>query len=315
MNHKIVATVLLANLLVACSSVPQRNVEPRPDAAASIENQQTGTRSSSTGGYLPGDGPGTDVPVNIDAIPDATPKTEPLHRYANRPYTALGKTYTPLTSIGSFKQRGIASWYGKKFHGKRTSIGEIYDMYGISAAHPTLPVPSYARVTNLSNQKSVVVRINDRGPFLHGRVIDLSYAAGYKLGIISSGSAEVEVESISPDSTTAAINPIDTIQSKPLEDDAPIVQSTSPALLATSSAPVSSNIYLQLGAFKSQQAAESFMAKMSAELGNIGKQLSLFLKDGLARVHLGPYTDQSTARSSAESLQTKLGFKPLLSLH
>ena len=105
------------------------------------------------GGYLEGDGPGTDAPANIDAIPDAVPKYEPLHRYANRPYIALGKTYVPLTITGDFKQRGIASWYGKKFNGERTSSGEIYDMYAMTAAHPTLPLPSYARVTNLANQK------------------------------------------------------------------------------------------------------------------------------------------------------------------
>ncbi len=316
MNQRIAATALLVSLLAACSSAPQRKVEP---SSPPVENRRDSTptnpdaAATGSGGYLAGDGPGADAPANIDALPDAVPKIEPLHRYANRPYVALGKTYTPLTSVGHFKQRGIASWYGKKFHGRRTSIGEIYDMYAMSAAHPTLPVPSYARVTNLSNNKSVVVRINDRGPFLHDRAIDLSYAAGYKLNIIRSGSAEVEVESINPDSTIAAIKPADAVQSKPLEDEVP-ASPASTAVLASSEA-INGNVYLQLGAFKSRQAAESFMAKMSTELGDVGKQLSIFVRDGLTRVHLGPYTDQNAARSSAASLQTKLGFKPLLNLH
>ena len=130
-----------------------------------------------SGGYLAGDGPGASIPANLDAIPDAVPVSEPLHRYANQPYVALEKTYTPITVPGKFKQRGIASWYGKKFHGQRTSSGEKYNMYAMTAAHPILPIPSYARVTNVDTGKSVVVRINDRGPFMHDRVIDLSYTA------------------------------------------------------------------------------------------------------------------------------------------
>ena len=137
------------------------------------------------------------------------PKAEPLHRYANRPYSALGKTYTPLQATGNYKERGIASWYGKKFHGQRTSIGEIYDMYGMTAAHPTLPIPSYARVTNLANGKSVIVRINDRGPFLHDRIMDLSYVAAYKLGFINNGSAEVEVESIAVDGNAPVVGAVE----------------------------------------------------------------------------------------------------------
>src|SRR3990172_7631320 len=133
MSKKIIVLALAALLLAACSSAPQRKAEP------GVTTAPTG------GGYLAGDGPGADAPANLDEIPDAVPRSEPLHRYANRPYIALGKTYTPLTSAGAFKQRGIASWYGKKFHGQRTSAGEVYDMYAMTAAHPTLPIPSYAR--------------------------------------------------------------------------------------------------------------------------------------------------------------------------
>ena len=161
-------------LLAGCSSTPEK----RP------------------GGYYKDDGPGD--AAQLASVPDAVPRAEPLHRYANRPYEAMGRKYVPLTQVGVFKQRGAASWYGKRYHGSPTSSGEKYDMYKMSAAHPILPIPSYARVTNLANRKSVVVRINDRGPFHSGRAIDVSYAAAYKLGFIGQGSAQVEIEQIVP---------------------------------------------------------------------------------------------------------------------
>lgn len=151
--------------------------------------------SPKPGGYYKDDGPGDKPPANVA---DAVPRAEPLHRSANRPYTALGKEYVPMTSLQPFRQRGMASWYGKRYHGRQTSSGETYDMYAMSAAHPTLPIPSYARVTHLASGKSVVVRINDRGPFHAARIIDLSYAAAHKLGFIQAGAAQVEVESIVP---------------------------------------------------------------------------------------------------------------------
>jgi rare lipoprotein A len=138
------------------------------------------------GGYYKDDGPHAKPPSNLASIPDAQPRSEPLHRFANRPYEVFGKSYVPLTSVRPFRQRGLASWYGKRFHGQKT------------AAHPTLPIPSYVRVTHLRNGRQVVVRINDRGPFHANRVIDLSYAAAYRLGYIEAGSAEVEVEAVVP---------------------------------------------------------------------------------------------------------------------
>ncbi len=322
MSNKVVVLIVTTLFLAACGTVPHRKSET-PGA----------TSAPSAGGYLEGDGPGANAPANIDAIPDAVPKIEPLHRYANRPYNALGKTYTPLTVTGIFKQRGIASWYGKKFNGERTSSGEIYDMYAMTAAHPTLPLPSYARVTNLANQKSVIVRINDRGPFINDRIIDLSYTAAHKLGITGNGSAKVEVESITPN---VSVNTIaaSTVQSQPLENSAPDALVTAPAVAASaviaapvaaapvvappvaSASPASSDtgVYLQLGAFKTQEAAETYLAKMRSELSDNGKQLKLSTKDGLVRVHIGPYANQSEARSSAESMEEKLGFKPMVNL-
>jgi rare lipoprotein A len=149
-----------------------------------------------TGGYYKDDGPHEKPPANLDRIADAVPRAEPLHKFANRPYEALGKKYVPMTAVQPFRQRGAASWYGKRYHGQKTSSGEVYDMYQMTAAHPTLPIPSYVRVTSVANGKSVVVRINDRGPFHAGRIIDLSYVAAHKLGYIAAGSTQVEVEAI-----------------------------------------------------------------------------------------------------------------------
>jgi rare lipoprotein A len=312
MNRQVVILALAALALAACGSAPQRTAETR-STPAPIEDRVVGPAAApaATGGYLAGDGPGADAPTNLDEIPDAVPKSEPLHRYANRPYVALGKTYTPLTAQGNFKERGIASWYGKKFHGQRTSSGEVYDMYAMTAAHPTLPIPSYVRVTHTASKKSVVVRVNDRGPFLHERVMDLSYTAAHKLGIVGNGSSEVEIESVAANADTNILAKAEPVQSKPLEKAEIAPDSTSSAALAA----VNSNIYLQLGAFKTQEAADSFVAKMRAELGEIGKQISVFIKDGLTRVHIGPYASQSEARSSADSLKGKLGFKPMLNFH
>ncbi|HEX5338447.1 MAG TPA: septal ring lytic transglycosylase RlpA family protein [Gallionella sp.] len=314
MSRKIAVLALATLVLAACGSAPQRQAETR-STHAPVEDRNAGTSPvPGSGGYLAGDGPGADVPANLDETPDAVPRSEPLHRYANRPYVALGKTYTPMTVPGNFKERGIASWYGKKFHGQRTSIGEIYDMYAMTAAHPTLPVPSYARVTNVATQKSVVVRVNDRGPFLHDRVMDLSYTAAHKLGIIGNGSSEVEIESLPVNAGFASIGKPEPIQSKPLEKAVVPAKGVTPIVTAKNAA-AGSNVYLQLGAFKSQDAAESFMARMRSELGDIGKQINVYLKDGLVRVHVGPYANQNEARSSAEGLMGKLGFKPMVNLH
>jgi len=157
----------------------------------------TGTRKA--GGYYKDDGPGTDIPSGIDKTPDAIPRIEPLASGANRPYSVLGKRYVPITDPDRpYKARGTASWYGKKFHGNSTSIGEPYDMYSMTAAHPTMPLPSYARVTSSVNGRTIIVRVNDRGPFHSGRIMDLSYTAAHKLGLIGNGSGEVTVERILP---------------------------------------------------------------------------------------------------------------------
>ena len=178
-----VAMVMIAAVtLSACSTTT-----PRPD-------------SSSKGGYYGGDSPPPASDVDFDSIPDAVPRAEPRSKTGNNPYTALGKTYRPLASSKGFVQKGVASWYGTKFHGRRTSSGETYDMWGMTAAHPVLPLPTYVRVTNLDTGRSIVVKVNDRGPFLHDRIIDLSYAAAHKLEIANKGTGNVLIRAIDPES-------------------------------------------------------------------------------------------------------------------
>ncbi len=138
-------------------------------------------------------------PPDINSVPDAVPRDEPRSKRGNPPfYSVLGKRYTVLDSADGYVERGVASWYGPTFHGESTSIGEAYDMYGMTAAHKTLPLPAYARVTNLSNGRSVVVRVNDRGPFAKNRIIDLSYTAAAKLDMLRDGTALVEVRTLRP---------------------------------------------------------------------------------------------------------------------
>jgi len=198
-----VCAAVLLGLLTACSA-PQRG-----------------------GGYYQDDGPGN-APVDGRAIPDATPRIEPFAQANMRPYTISGRRYTPMQDNSGFRQEGLASWYGRQFHGKRTANGETYDMYAMTAAHPTLPIPSYARVTRPSTGRSVIVRVNDRGPFHSNRIIDLSYAAAAMLDLIAPGTATVIVEAISHDQIRAGTyaQPTQAAASKPVQTvpQAPQVQ-------------------------------------------------------------------------------------------
>jgi len=179
------ACAAIALALGACGTTSRRDAPIPPTM-----------EKDASGRYYLDDGPGPNPPADIDSIPDAVPRLEPLHRGASRPYTVMGRGYAPMANLARYKMRGTATWYGRRYHGKPTSSGEIYDMYAMTAAHTTLPIPSYARVTNLANGKSVIVRINDRGPFIGDRLIDLSYTAAHKLGIVADGSGLVEVETI-----------------------------------------------------------------------------------------------------------------------
>jgi len=189
-------------LLSACGGIATKPSVKEPGAPAS---QPSDTAKPGAGGYYLDDGPGEGAPADIDSIPDAQITNEPPLERSNKPYSALGKNYVPLNSYKPYKKQGVASWYGKRYHGKKTSSGEVYDMYAMTAAHTTLPLPSYAKVTNPANGRYVIVRINDRGPFKNDRLIDLSYAAAYKLRLIEQGSGLVEVELINASSNEAII--------------------------------------------------------------------------------------------------------------
>lgn len=196
-----VALLLTLSLLVACAGKPTKPVKPTPVAAQSSAPAPTpGPAPAPAGGglYAPHiqDG-GPPIPADVSGIAEPVPIAEPLARYGNRsPYTVLGKSYQVMNSADGHVERGIASWYGTKFHGRPTSSFEPYDMYKLTAAHKSLPLPSFVRVTNLENGRSLVVRVNDRGPFHDDRIIDLSYAAAVRLGVHIKGTAQVEVRAL-----------------------------------------------------------------------------------------------------------------------
>ncbi|MCP1416923.1 MULTISPECIES: septal ring lytic transglycosylase RlpA family protein [Pseudomonas] len=223
--------------------------------------------------------------VDVSRIPDATPT---LHTgpYKAAPYSVLGKTYFPLQESKTYVQSGTASWYGTKFHGQNTANGEVYDLYGMSAAHKTLPLPSYVRVTNLDNNKSVILRVNDRGPFYSDRIIDLSYAAAKKLGYAETGTARVKVEGIDPQAYWAAKGrpaPLMLNEPQVAQNSAPVITASAgtveqwtppPQQHAAAVVPVqldakknasaaASGQYLQVGAFANPDAAELLRSKLS----------------------------------------------------
>lgn len=204
---------------------------------------------------------GPSVAADVSRIPDAEPQLEPLARYGNHsPYTVLGENYTLLPSAQGYREQGVASWYGTKFHGARTSSGEPYDMYAMTAAHRTLPLPTYVRVTRKDTGKSVVVKVNDRGPFLKGRVIDLSYVAGRKLGLDRSGTAAVELEAIDPEQYRMAM-------ATAAGGAPPAMAKSTPAAVVDSAMKVAMEgpqLYVQVGAFSLPESATATQKQLSS---------------------------------------------------
>lgn len=263
---------------------------------------------TSKGGYYLDDGPGDDAGVDMDSIPDAQPKPEELSTRANRPYIALEQQYTPMTSYTPYKEQGKASWYGKRYHGKRTSIGEVYDMYGMTAAHTILPIPSYAKVTNVANGRSVIVRINDRGPFKNGRLIDLSYAAAHKLRIIDQGSAVVEVEAIDNSfealQKNAAVTDPDSINKsfEPKEPKAQPAKSTSKNGKSGKKS-AGGEYFVQVGAFKSEENSTALVKKMQSLQHPEQVEVTKAYNGGLYRVKVGPYATKAEADAAAKQIR------------
>jgi rare lipoprotein A len=268
--------VVLVLLLTACGSSPQRK---RPHS------------------YYDGAPP---TPVDLSKIPEPVPKYEPFARYGNHsPYLVLGKNYSVLPSRVGYVERGVASWYGTKFHGKLTSNREPYDMYSFSAAHKTLPLPSYARVTNLENQKSIIVRINDRGPFVGDRIIDLSYVAALKLGIQEKGTAAVEVATITPGEAA----PILPVPVAPVIASSPINAPVTPQLPTPTTSAASANglLLLQCGAFSDFANANAM--KLALLEAGFSDARVISGQDQLNRVVIGPLVDRASADALSQAIQ------------
>ena len=263
----ILSAVALGLALAGCGSAPPAKQASTPPKS---------------GGYYLDDGPEATPPPNLDAVPDAVPREEPLHRFANRSYAVLGNTYTPQTERRAYSQEGVASWYGRRFHGKKTASGELYDMYAMTAAHPTLPIPSYARVTALDSGKSVVVRINDRGPFHSSRIIDLSYTAAYKLGYLGRGSSRVRVEALDP------------------------------AAYDTQGDAIGQGIYLQVGAFSTADNAQKMLGRLTRMLELDASRTRVVLNGSLHRVQVGPYSSDDAAQEDRERLRERLALNAVM---
>ena len=281
--------LLLLSMLTGCASGP------------SLKNESVSVPPKKGGGYYLDDGPGDRPPENMDAIPDAIPKVEPFNVRANQPYIALDNKYTPMTSFYPYKEKGIASWYGKRYHGKKTSVGEFYDMYAMTGAHTTLPIPCYVRVTNTENGKSVIVRINDRGPFKKDRVIDLSFAAAYKLRLSDKGSGPVEVELIDPRQFSALKKTSDAITEKIKDKEVVSVQTKSVDIFEPSDA-----IFIQAGAFKNEKNADLLLKQLTdMKLENSPPSKKQFSED-LFHVVIGPFNSKDEATRISDLIKSKI---------
>ena len=329
-------------LLAGCATGPQ-------DVATSVPRSSTSTPNSpaADAGRSPErDGPEANPPPDLVSVPDAEPVLEPIRIGGpNKPYEALGQAYVPMTFDRPFTERGLASWYGRKFHGRRTASGEVYNMYAMTAAHPTLPIPSYARVRNPANDREVVVRINDRGPFHAGRVLDLSYTAALKLDLLR-GVAPVELQRITfeairsgawrregePDALRVALRD-GAAASPPAVGVAPVapvapaaaVADATPAAPAASAPPAVADapaaraltapargFWVQLGAFRLRDGAESFQQRVVAELDWLSPLLAVFSEASMFRLQAGPYPSREQARSAAERVRAGLQLVPVI---
>ena len=236
--------------------------------------------------------------VDVSSIPDAVPRDEPRSKYGNPPsYVVNGKTYHVMNSSEGFSERGIASWYGEKFHGRRTSSGETYDMYGMTAAHNSLPLPTYAEVTNLQTGKRIVVKVNDRGPFHDNRVIDLSYSAASKLGILGKGTGVVEVRVI--DTSYVAATSTENTQLKTTPATSPLqapVRTVAIPVTVPVSRVSSVGFYIQVGAFSQLANAQKMYDKLGALANNLTNISEAEVNGSrVYRVRIGPIDDVSVA--------------------
>jgi rare lipoprotein A len=287
------------------------------------------------------------TPPDLASTPDPEPKVEPIRQGGpNKPYTVLGQSYEPMVGDVPWKQRGVASWYGQKFHGRRTASGELFSLYGLTAAHRTLPIPSYIRVRNVASGKEVIVRVNDRGPFHSSRVLDLSYAAALKLGIVATGSAEVELErltfedirtgawrrngpagepapnedpigalasSVTPAAaTTAAV----VAMASPSVDAARAVADAPPVPAADSPdrayTPAARGFWVQLAALSRRDGVDKLQQRVNTELASLTPFMAVFKEAALFRLQVGPYESRDQAQGVARAVREALALTPMV---
>ena len=364
-SHILKVSALLAALLLAgCGSMPadseggtlsrsSRSNAPVIKAPSTSKPATTlpalPPANSGRGGYYQDDGPGDTPPANLADVPDADVRNDPLLPRSNRPYVVFGKTYTPIIDNKPFTQIGVGSWYGKKFHGQRTSSGELYDMYKMTAAHPTLPIPSYARLSNMVSGAVVIVRINDRGPFHANRAIDVSYTAALKLGLLGKGSHELKIERILPDEidrmqasregvsgstkprlqsqskerlVTATAPPAAPSLVQPLvltpqavpnglnpQVEALMLSDRAPVEPDTLAASAAGGFYIQLGAYSRAENAEAVRGALAAT-GLSG--LEVVQGGPVYRLFSGPFATRQEAQQATQGLPSSLRLKPIV---
>ncbi len=289
-------------------------------------------------GLRPGaDGPQERPPPNLMQVPDALPRLEPIRDGGpNKPYEVLGQAYEPMRPQARYAEDGLASWYGRKFHGRPTASGEIYDMYAMTAAHKTLPLPSYARVTNPANGRSVIVRVNDRGPFVRGRIIDLSYTAALKLGTLG-GVVAVRVERITPEEIArgawreAATPRAPTVPVAVIDGDGgppePLAPADPPAtaLPSTAASPAAPRestpraaadtgrgFWVQLGAYRDRAGALQLQQQAADRVEGLAPLLSLASDATLHRLQAGPFATREEAQRAADRVRAQLLLIPLV---
>lgn len=336
---QLIIPITVAILLAACSSAPQiKSSQSRETVAPGTTQPQSQVgqpapnmpkAGSGRGAYYKDDGPGDNPPSNLELTLDAEPKVEPYLTSCSKPYVVFGKTYTPILDNRPFTERGTGSWYGKKFHGQKTSSGELYDMYKMTAAHPTLPIPSYARITDLANGKQVIVRINDRGPFHTNRIVDLSYTAALKLGYLGKGSSELLLERLLPadiekmaeakkNGTAVAATPIPApetqdsakldalIREKSAADAAPPAISDNAAVAdamlipaVTTTPNTVSGYYLQFGAFGLRSNAEATFIRLQSKLAQL-PEFEIVRQGTLYRLFSGPFASHEDAHNALQ---------------
>lgn len=284
----------------------------------------------------------SETPPELALLPDPVPQVEPIKPGGpNKPYVVLGQSYEPKAADISWKERGTASWYGTKFHGRRTASGELFSMYGLTAAHRTLPIPSYARVRHLSTGKEIIVRVNDRGPFHSARVLDLSYAAAAKLGFVGQGSAQVEIERLTFDEIRSgawrrgtlmddaapeqvageAVAPLVGASADPilaLAEGSPSQGGSPQALVADEAerarahTPFAKGFWVQLAALGKRDGVDRLQQRIATELAALQPLLAVFHEGPHFKLQVGPYASRDQALAAAQQARDALQLRPML---